>query len=119
MKNVITTLSIIFFSASIAFASITPEALISTEEIEVVTFENNSIFTTADFNTANDNLEFTTASDIAVIQIFNADGEMEFVLPVQSNIVKINKNLLDTGVSKLGFVLQGQNNVHFTQVTVK
>lgn len=119
MKNLITTLSIIFFSASFAFATGTPAAIISTDAIEVTSVESNSIFTAADFNTANENLEFTTISDIAVIQIFNAEGEMEFVLPVQSNIVKINKNLLDTGVSKLGFVLQGQSNVHFTQVTVK
>lgn len=119
MKNLITTLSIIFFSVSIVFATGTPGSIISTDDIQVTSVEDNSIFATADFNTKNENLEFTTTSSIAVIQIFNAEGEMEFVLPVQSDIVKINKNLLNSGTSKLGFVLQGENNVHFTQVTVK
>lgn len=119
MKNLIKTFCIIFFSATLAMATGTPESLISTDEIDVVTVESNSIFVSADFDTADENLEFTTATDIAVIQIFNAEGEMEFVLPVQSTIVKINKNLLSPGVSKLGFVLQGESNIHFTEVTVK
>jgi len=58
-------------------------------------------------------------NDISVIQIYDGQGNLEFQLPVMSNMVQINKNLLADGQQKLGFVMDGVNEVHFTQVTVK
>ena len=44
---------------------------------------------------------------------------MEFQLPVMSNNVQINKNLFGQGQYKLGFILEGQSEIHFTDVTIK
>ena len=64
-------------------------------------------------------MSFTTNENISVIQIFNANGELEFQLPVMSDDVKINKNLFGQGDYKLGFVLEGQSELHTTHVSIK
>ncbi len=119
MKNLITILAALTITFSTAFATATPEVIISTETVEVVTVETLDFFSAAEFDTATQNLAFTTTQNISVVQIFNAEGNMEFQLPVMSNNVQINKNLFGEGNYKLGFLLEGQTEVHFTQVTIK
>ena len=101
------------------FASTTPVTLISTDVVEVVAIGNLDFFTSASFDAETENLSFTTDEKISVIQIFSAEGELEFQLPVMSGDVKINKNLFDQGTYKLGFILEGQNHLHTTQITVR
>lgn len=119
MKNLITIIAALTLTVSTAFATTTPEALITTENVVVVSIGQLDFFTSAEFDAETDNLSFTTSDNISVIQIFNAEGEMEFQLPVMSDNVKINKNLFGTGEYKLGFVLEGQSQLHTTLVTVK
>ena len=119
MKNLITILTALTLTVSTAFATTTPEVLISSDDIEVITVESLDIFTASSFDTKSENLSFDTKIDISVVQIFNNDGEMEFQLPVMSNNVQINKNLFGEGTFKLGFILEGQSQVHITQVTIK
>ena len=119
MNNLIIITAFLTFTFSASFATTTPETLISTEDVEVVTIGNLEIFTSADYDEDSENLSFTTNEDISVIQIFDADGIMEFQLPVMSNVVEINKNVFGEGVFKLGFMLKGQSHLHFTSVTIK
>ena len=119
MKNLITIITVLTITFTSAFATTTPETLISTADVEVVSVGNLDIFASADFDAESDNLSFTTNDNIAVIQIFDAEGNLEFQLPVSSNNVKINKNLFNEGVSKVGFILEGDSQAHFTNVTVR
>ena len=119
MKNLITIIAVLTITFTSAFATTTPETLISTTDVEVVTVGTSDIFTTADFDAATDNLNFTTNDNISVIQIFDAEGNLEFSLPVMSDNVKINKNLFGEGTYQLGFILEGQSQMHSTSVTVK
>ncbi len=121
MKNFITTITILSLSFSIASATNTPETLVSNEEIEVVTLDiaDIEIFKSASFDHDSDNLSFTTLVDISVVQIYDENGSMEFQLPVMSDNVKINKNLFGQGTYKLGFMLEGENQLRFTEVVVK
>ncbi len=119
MKNLITTLIIAAITVTSSFASTKPEVeLISNDEVSVTT-ETKEFFKLAIFNQDAETLEFVTVGEISVIQIFDNDGNLEFQLPVMSDMVKINKNLLADGEQKLGFVMNGVNQVHFTAVTVK
>lgn len=118
MKNLIITLTITLLTATMSFASVDPVAVISTETVEVVNMESSSIFSDAEFNTVSENLEFETKNSIDMIQIYDVDGNMTFQLPVQSNNVKINKNLFDKGVSKLGFLIKGSDKAHYTSVKI-
>ena len=119
MKNLITLVAVLTITVSSVFASTTPTVLISTDDIEVVTVDKLDIFTSSFFNTESNVLVFDTHDEISVIQIFNDNGEMEFQLPVMSSNVQIRKNLFDTGNYKLGFVIEGDTEVHFTDVTIK
>ena len=62
---------------------------------------------------------FNTNDDISVVQIFDGEGELIFQLPVMSDNVQIKKNLFDSGEYKLGFVLEGETEVHLTDVTIR
>ena len=119
MKNLITLIAALTITVSSVFATTTPEVLISSPTVEVVTVADLDIFSGSSFDAESENLIFDTHNEISVVQIFNSNGDMEFQLPVMSNNVQINKNLFDTGVYKLGFVIQGQTEVQFTDVTIK
>ena len=60
-----------------------------------------------------------TKDEISVIQIFDANGNLEFQLPVMSNQVKINKNLFGEGRFKLGFLVEGDSQIHLSDVIIK
>lgn len=119
MKNLIAILTIFIITSSYVRASTTPEVLISSADVEVVTIEALDFFENASFDESNDNLIFNTTKDISVVQIFNDKNEMEFQLPVMSRNVQINKNLFGQGNYKLGFLLEGQNDIYFTKVTIR
>ena len=85
-----------------------------------VNIEGQSIFTSADYNAANETLDFTTEETISVIQIFKTDGTMVFQLPVMSEQVSINRNLFEQGGDYvLGFVINGQTETTMTPVTIR
>ena len=85
-----------------------------------IKIEKQSIFTTADYNTANETLDFTTEDNISYIQIYKADGTIAFQLPVMSDYVSINRNLFETGGDYvLGFVIDGQAETTMTPVTIR
>lgn len=119
MKNLLTIIAALTITFSTAFATTTPETLVSTDEVEVITIGTSNIFTFADYDAATDNLTFATNDNISIIQIFDADGNLEFMLPVMAQNVKINKNLFEVGQYHLGFILEGQSQMHSTTVTVK
>ena len=118
MKNIITTIAIITLTVTAAIANSTPEVLISAPSVEVVTV-NHEIFTSSDFDVDSENLVFNTNDKIATVQIFNSEGKLEFQLPVMSTNVQINKNLFNSGEYKVGFLIEGQSDVHFTKVSIK
>ena len=119
MKNIITTLTIITLTLTSVFANTTPEVLISTSDIEVVTVNDLDIFSSSMFDAETKSLVFNTNDDISVVQIFDGEGELIFQLPVMSDNVQIKKNLFDAGEYKLGFVLEGETEVHLTDVTIR
>ena len=102
-----------------AFASSVPEAKIIDTDAVVVISNIDGLFETATFNSESETMQFTTIADISTIQIMNAEGELEFQLPVMTNNVQINKNLFGQGDFRLGFVMKGQNKVHYTKVNIK
>lgn len=110
MKNLITLFAITLLTATAAFAHNTPEA-------KTMTVESIEIFESVAFDNASEVIEFSTLQTMSTVQIYNAEGEMTFVLPVGSDNVQINKNLFEKGDYKLGFILAGQSEVHFSTVS--
>ncbi len=112
MKNIITILSLTIFSLTVLSANNVPSA-------DRISVENLEIFQTASFNVESQSLDFTTNSDISVIQIYNLAGDMVLQLPVMTDNVQLKSNLFDGDTYKLGFVMEGSNQIHFTKVTIK
>ncbi len=118
MKTIITTALIIGMALNL-FAGITPESkIINTEKVTVFA-QTDGLFESATYDEVSELMRFITKSDISVIQIMNADGELEFQLPVMTNDVQLNTNLFGSGEFKIGFVMQGENQVYYSKVNIK
>lgn len=113
----------LFFCLSIGntFAHNTnPEhILLENKEICVSTTEESKLFYSIAFNKSTDNLEYLSIKNIDVIQIFNSDDEMEFILPVLSKKVVINKNLFGKGQFKIGFLISGHSELYYSRIVIK
>ncbi len=121
MKTLLTTI-IAIATLTIGFATTTPPAkLIATAAIEIaaVNVEGHELFESASYNVEEENIEFTTVENVDMIQIFNAEGNLEFQLPVMSNQVSISKALFSQGESQLGFIMSGKAEVFMTSVNMK
>ncbi len=124
MRNYIATFILTFTAISLSAATINPienTTLISNAAVEVTIDDALSdLFNVAEYNTVQNCLEFSVDTNISFIQIFNADGLLEFQLPVLSNKVKISKNIFpSSGDYKLGFMIDGEKDVKFSKVTIK
>ena len=122
MKNLILIFVLAAATSFTSFASTTPVKAVKVFENAAATVTideaDAELFEVAEYN-ANGNFVFETTSDIDFIQIFNAEGTLEFQLPVMSDKVTIGNGLIEKGDYKLGFMVQGSTTIHFTDVSVK
>jgi hypothetical protein len=121
MKNqILSFLAFIIFSATLSASNnpIKGVLLIDSKAVEVSIDDNSeaSVFTSALFNESNEKLEFTTTDVVSFIQIFNSEGRLEFQLPINSKDISIGKSLFGEGPYKLGFILEGRDEIQFTEV---
>lgn len=63
-------------------------------------------------------IKFETKSKIKFIQVFDAQGQMQYQLPVRSKKVRISKSLFSKGDYKLGFMLENESEISFTNLTI-
>jgi len=93
-------------------------AIFKTAEVEFYMAETaaSDFFSHAGFNTETDNVEFVTKDEIKYLQIFNQKGKLQYQLPVMSNKLKISRKMFNTGVYKIGFIVQGGNNIEFSNL---
>jgi len=126
MKKIILTLIVAILTFNFALANngtvpIKTVKIIETKSLEVVV-ENDfaNVFLVANYNEVEEALEFQVEDQISFIQIFSSKGELEFQLPVLSNKVKIGKSLFsETGKYKIGFMIDGLENVKFSDVIIR
>ena len=122
-----TILTIIIAVATLTIGSattnpiVTPAKLIATATVEIaaVSIEGQDLFESASYDAVEENIEFTTVENVDMIQIFNAEGNLEFQLPVMSNQVSISRALFSLGESQLGFIMSGKAEVFMTSVNMK
>ncbi len=100
-------------------ASTEPTILISAPEVEVTMFSDLDFFKSSIFDAESNNLIFITNRKVSVIQIYNEAGELEFQLPVEARMVKINRNIFGKGYFKLGFFLEDMMIPQYTNVFIK
>ncbi len=100
-------------------ASTEPTILISAPEVEVTMFSDLDFFKSSIYDAESEDLIFITNQKVNVIQIYNEKGDMEFQLPVNARMVKINRNIFGKGYFKLSFLLEDMMIPQFTNVFIK
>jgi len=63
-------------------------------------------------------IKFETKARMKFIQVFDLEGTMIYQLPVRSTKVRISKSLFSKGEYRLGFMLENENEILFTDLTV-
>ncbi len=121
MKNqILSFLTLIIFSVTLSASNnpVKSILLIDSKAVEVSIDDNSeaSIFTSALYNESSEKLEFTTTDVVEFIQIFNSEGRLEFQLPIKSKDISIGKSLFSEGPYKLGFIIEGKDDIQFTEV---
>lgn len=124
MKNLFLLFIAIISTASVSFATGDPVEKITILESKTVTVISSnesdaSLFVETNYNESDETIEFNTEVEISFVQIFNPDGELEFQLPAMSKNVKIGMSFFEKGDYKLGFVIDGKENIQFTDVNIR
>jgi hypothetical protein len=63
-------------------------------------------------------IKFETKSKMKFIQVFDSAGTMIYQLPVRSTKVRISKSLFSKGDYRLGFMVENESEILFTNLTV-
>jgi len=124
MKNIILNIFLILALATTMSANNNPNNTVKILEdknvlVSLSNADQTNIFSTVSYNESEGNIEFVTKDDISFVQVFNASGELEFQLMVDSNQVKIGNSLFEQGDYKLGFLIEGKMDIQFADVTIK
>ncbi len=77
-----------------------------------------TFFNTIEYNSVKERLSFETKSNIMLIQIYNAKGDLEFQLPVGSDVVHISRKLFSSGEYTLQFLFEGEQDFQSTELNV-
>ena len=124
MKNLFLTIATVISFATITFASNIGEgelAIVDSETV-VVTLDNKTqkeFIISSAFEADKDNIVMVFDSKVSMIQVFNTDGELEMMLPIESNEVNLGMSLFDQGSYRMGFSVEGISEVQFTNLKVK
>ncbi len=84
---------------------------------DVEAFE--SLFSTAYFNQKTNSLHFEAHNNIKFVQVYNADGLLEYKLPVMSSKLRLSKKMFDKGDYKFSFHVEDQVDAVITYVTIQ
>jgi len=124
MKNLILIIATVLSFTTGAFASNIGDgtlAIVKSAKV-TMTLENESqkeFIISSVFEVENDNIAMVFESEVEMIQIFNADGDLEMVFPVGSNEVNLGMSLFEEGGYKMGFQVDGISEIQFTSLQVK
>ena len=123
MKNILLIISIILSFTFSTLASNIGDgltSLVSNENLELsveTTNEKFILFSTVD--SQKETVQFIFENTVTMISVFNADGELEMILPVDSDKVYLGLSLFSSGKYKLGFMLVGSDEMLLTNLEIK
>ena len=123
MKNLFLIITTVLSFTTTNFASniIGELSLVKTEKIElsVESIEQKEFILSSKFVAEHNNLALTFGSSVEMIQIFNGEGELEMMLPIDSKKVNLGLSLFDGGNYRMGFQIEGIEDIQFTSLVIK
>lgn len=118
-------LNTVFFLSAIGTASASSDPIealkvISSSKVEVSLTDVGQLdlFEDAIYFPQANVIKFETKARMKFIQVFDSTGEMIYQLPVRSTKVRISKSLFSKGEYRLGFMLESESEILFTNLTV-
>lgn len=123
MKNLILIVAVTLGFTASTFASNIGEGetpLISNEKLELSmnhTAREFILFSELDAN--KETVQFIFENKVSMIQIINGIGEIEMMIPIGSAEVDLGLSLFNTGIYKLGFILDGEDDMLYTNLVIK
>ncbi len=124
MKNLILIFAIATSFTTATFASNIGDgtlAIVKSEKVEI-TLDNEGqkeFIISSAFEADNDQIAMVFNSSVSMIQVYNNSGEVEMMFPVGSENVNLGMSLFETGNYKVGFMVDGYDEVQFTNMTIK
>ncbi len=124
MKNLILIFAIAISFTTATFASNIGDgtlAIVKSEKVDI-TLDNEGqkeFIISSAFEADQDQIAMVFEANVSMIQILNNDGEIEMMFPVGSETVNLGMSLFDTGDYKVGFMVDGYDDVQFTNMTIK
>jgi len=110
MKNLLLIITIVCSFNLTAFAS----------NIEVnIEKESKDFILSSSIDANKATVNFVFESKVSIIQVFNNAGEIEMVLPINSEIVDLGLSLFPAGTYKLGFVVEGFEEMQFSHIIIE
>lgn len=120
MKNFLLTtiLSFVFFSAALAGDG--KIKIMSSTAVSISTTEFKADFIlSSKFNLEDKNVDMVFASNISMIQVFDAQGAIVSIIPIGSDELRMGLSLFDKGNYKLGFIIEGEADIQYADISVK
>lgn len=124
MKTVFLTIATILTLTVNSYASniiIGELAVISSDRVELTleTVEQKQFILSSKYDDVYENLGLTFESQVQIIQIFNKDGGIEMLIPIDSKVINLGLSMFDSGKYKMGFVIEGIEETQFTSLVIK
>lgn len=124
MKNLLLIIAITFSFATASMASNIGDdklALIKSDNVEVSldNIDQKSFILYSAIDAGNETLQFIFDNSVSMIQVYKLDGELEMVLPIGSDEVDLGLSLFESGSYKLGFMVDGIEDMQFTNLKIK
>ena len=121
MKNLFLTIAIVLsFSASALASNIIDNAtLLSTEKVELSMEATSGFILSTTYNVEAEDVALVFETNVSMVQIFNSNGELEMTFPVGSDELNLGLSLFEAGQYKVGFLVEGNEEVQFTNLLIK
>ena len=124
MKTPITTFAILLFSIINVFASNIEDNFSTIIENDKVTMtleinDHSNLFELTHYKQSENCITMQFQKKIDMIQVFDLEGEIEMMFPVSSTKVNLGLSLFEFGTHKLGFIMEGENKIHYANISIK
>ena len=124
MKNLFLILATVLSFTTAAYASNIGDgtlSLVKTERVELsLESEGQKEFIlSSSFNVEDENVSMTFTAEVSMVQIYNTDGDLEMMFPIGSTKVNLGMSLFEDGQYRMGFLVDGMEDVQFTNLSIK
>lgn len=124
MKNLLLIISIAISFSTTALASNIGDdklSIINNDNVELsyTDASQKAVILFSAINTNKEALELIFDKNVSMIQVFDMEGELEMMLPIASNEVDLGLSLFEPGTYKLGLMVDGLDEIQFTNMMIK